>query len=143
MPAEEGKIWVRLAHTHGIYKEQGVDGAEVYDIHVTGFDPEDGQIIRSEDGRVLTPIHEVKRTDGVYAAIGEKRLIEVRTDREYTAIHEAVEASRARRTEQRAATAFALQTDQAATQPATDEEATATKEAAKADAVAKVEAASK
>jgi len=93
----EGTINVRLARTHGIYKEHSVDGAEVYDLHITGFDPVDGQPIRAENGEVLTPVYAVPRTDGVLAAIREKRLLDVRDEREVGRIVDAIKAARERR----------------------------------------------
>lgn len=92
-----GTIAVRTTHSHGIYKEHHIDGAEHHDIHVTGFDPEDGQVIRDEDGQILTPVQDVPRTADVSAAIAEGRLIDVFDERERARIDGAVEGARARR----------------------------------------------
>jgi len=92
-----GTIAVRLTHSHGIFKEHYLDGNQHLDVHVTGFDPDDGQVIRDEDGTLLTPVHDVPRTPGVSAAIAEGRLIDVFDEKERARIDKAVATARARR----------------------------------------------
>jgi len=99
-------IYVRLASPHGIYREQGMDGGEVIDIHLFGFEPETGQVITLEDGTVTTHVWQVPRTTRLMGVLGKEkgRLIEVRDPKERAKIAAAEEALKARVAAQQAAT---------------------------------------
>ncbi len=90
-------VFVRLAKPHMIYKEEGVDEKGTpYDIHLTGYDPIDGE--------PTCPVFEVETTPKLRAALNEgthagqgpddRRLIEIRDETEAKAIVLKLEAER-------------------------------------------------